>query len=116
MNTEMLKCLEIEVLYRERIALNGEHLVSVTLYDVSLQDVAALPLASQSLRTDQNVPFSFALRYDPSLVKDGHRYGISARIEHEGQLIYTSTSAYDVDLQQPSASPLTVIVQRVAST
>ncbi|PSS49004.1 YbaY family lipoprotein [Pseudomonas sp. BBP2017] len=113
MTTEKHNCLEIEVLYLERIALIGEKLVTVSLNDVSLQDAPALPMASQTLRTDQNVPFDFKLRYDPSLIKDNHTYSISARIEHEGRLLYINTRAYTIDLNNPSATPLTVVVQRI---
>ncbi|MFQ6572422.1 YbaY family lipoprotein [Pseudomonas sp. UM16] len=115
MNTETHNCLEVEVLYLERIALIGENLVTVSLNDVSLQDVPALTMASQTLRTDKNVPFAFTLRYDPSLIKDNHTYSLSARIEHEGRLLYINTSAYEVDLNNPSDTPLTVVVQRVAN-
>ncbi|UVL62783.1 YbaY family lipoprotein [Pseudomonas sp. B21-032] len=115
MNTEKFAYLDVDVLYRERIALNGEHLVSVHLDDVSRLDVLPRPIASQSLLTDQSVPFSFRLRFDPCMIDPRFTYRVSARIEHEGRLLYGTTVAHDVDLSQRQTQPMTVIMQRINS-
>ncbi|MFK8331665.1 YbaY family lipoprotein [Pseudomonas sp. BJa5] len=115
MNNEITPCLEVEVFYLERMALPGEVLVSVNLEDVSRQDVAALTLASQSLRTDNGVPFTFKLRYDPSVIKDNHVYSVRARIEHEGRLIWTSTSAHTVDLNKLPGKPVHLRMEQVST-
>jgi len=113
MDNSTLKYLEITVSYPERIALRGEHVTSVSLDDVSLADAAALTIASQSIRTTDGYQHAFQLRYDPSLINSKHTYSLSARIEHDGRLIYINTTSHEVDLNNLPDKPLSVRVRRI---
>lgn len=91
MQNDHYKYLDVDVLYLQRIGLPNGVTVSLTLADISRQDVAAAPLASQTLRSNSNVPFNFQLRYDSRVVDDTMTYALQARIEHEGRLLFTNT-------------------------
>lgn len=89
-----LASIEGTMLYRERIALPENAKVTVTLADVSKMDVPAEVISSQSFMTGgQQVPIVFKLNYDPTEIKVGHTYGVSARIEIDGRLIFISNEA-----------------------
>lgn len=68
------------VTYRNRMALPPTAVVRVVLQDVSLQDVAATVLDSVTIRPNRRqVPFAFALRYDPARIEPGNTYTVQAR-------------------------------------
>jgi len=103
------------VLYRERIALPPDAVVTVQLQDVSRQDVAATVLAEQVIRAEgRQVPFSFALEYDPAAIQANHRYVVRATIRSGDRLLYTSTQSYPV-LGPGGPSSIEIVVQRVGS-
>lgn len=54
-----------EVLYRERIALPPNAVVSVQLADVSLADAPAAIVGEQTVEPAGQVPVKFAIRFDP---------------------------------------------------
>ncbi|AHJ98604.1 YbaY family lipoprotein [Hymenobacter swuensis] len=85
------------ITYRNRMALPPTAVVRVVLQDVSLQDVAATVLDSVTIRPNgRQVPFAFALRYDPALIKMSNTYTVQARITDGGRLLYLNDEAYPV--------------------
>lgn len=117
MNHEKFIYLDINVQYPERILLPPGALVTVTLSDSSLQDTAALTVASQSLRTGTSYGgFAFKLCYDPTVVEDNHDYSITARIEYAGHLSHINPDAFIVDLKNPPSTPLDVTVLKIRTS
>ncbi|MES2870599.1 MAG: YbaY family lipoprotein [Pseudomonadota bacterium] len=105
--------LDGEVFYLQRIALPPTATLQVSLQDVSLADAPAVTLAQQSGPIKGQVPLPFHLTYDPSQVKPGHTYAISARIEQDGQLLFITTERNTVDLDAKYLQPLRVRVDQV---
>ncbi|MDU0372519.1 YbaY family lipoprotein [Hymenobacter endophyticus] len=85
------------ITYRNRMALPPTALVRVVLQDVALQDVAATVIDSITIRPNgRQVPFGFALHYDPARIAAGSRYTVQARITDGGRLLYLHDEAYPV--------------------
>ncbi|WP_449434563.1 YbaY family lipoprotein [Pseudomonas putida] len=105
--------LDGEVFYLQRIALPPAATLSVSLQDVSLMDAPAVTLASQAGPIKGNVPLPFHLVYDPSQVKPGHRYAVSARIELDGDLLFTNTEHHAVMLDGSDRQPVRIKVDPV---
>ncbi|MDU9034082.1 YbaY family lipoprotein [Pseudomonas corrugata] len=102
--------LDGEVFYLQRIALPPSATLSVSLQDISLADAPAVVLDQQSGPVKGQVPLPFHLSYDPSQVKPGHRYAVSARIEADGQLMFISTEQHTVQLDGKDPQPLKIRV------
>ena len=82
------------VSYRERIALPDNARVTVTLADVSKMDVAAEVISSHAFLTEgKQVPFDYQLPFMRDEIKPNHTYAVSARIEVDGKLIFTTDTA-----------------------
>ncbi|MFM7427399.1 MAG: YbaY family lipoprotein [Elainella sp.] len=104
------------VTYRARIALPPNATVEVKLLEVSRLDAPAVTLAEQTIPTEgQQVPFAFALSYDPSQIDPRYTYVVRARILVDGQLRWTSTTTYQV-ITRGNPSQVEVVVEPVAST
>lgn len=85
------------VTYLQRIALSENALVLVELSDISVADAPAFVLASQQFVTNgRQVPFSFALNYDPESIVENGIYSISARIFIGGELAWISDAVTPV--------------------
>lgn len=91
----LMRVISGEVFYRERIALPKGAVVTVELQDQSRMDAPATVLTQYEHRVDGSTPFAFRLVYDPSKIEDRGRYGLRARIEYEGKLLFTSTEHVD---------------------
>jgi putative lipoprotein len=102
--------LDGEVFYRQRIALPPSAVLSVSLQDVSLADAPALVLDEQKGPVKGQVPLPFHLRYDPTQIKPGHRYAVSARIEVDGKLMFITTEHHAVQLDGKDPQPLKIRV------
>lgn len=103
------------VTYRERIALPPTAVVTVRLVDVSLADAPSPVLAEQTIpTTGRQVPFSFALAYDPAAIVPAHTYAIQVRIENAGQLLYISDTQHPV-VTRDHPRHVDVVVRRVAT-
>lgn len=105
--------LEGEVFYLQRIALPPAATLSVTLQDVSLADAPAVLLAEQRGPVKGQVPLPFHLNYDPSQVKPGHRYSVSARIEVAGKIMFMTTEHHNVILDGTDPQPLKIRVDAI---
>ena len=83
------------VLYRERMMLPPGATVTVTLEDVSRADAPAVQLAQTVFQPQGGPPFPFSLEYDPARITAGARYAVRARIDNQGQLLFTTTEFVD---------------------
>lgn len=85
------------VSYRDRSALPENAVVTVVLADAALQDAPMRILSQVSFpAAGKQVPFSFALPYAQSQIMNGSRVIVTARIDLDGRLMYTSTRLYEV--------------------
>lgn len=80
------------VAYRERIALDPNARVEVTLSDVSRADAPSIEIARTEFGArGRQVPLPFELTYDRSKIDPRGRYAVSARITgRDGRLMWIS--------------------------
>ncbi|MER9296409.1 YbaY family lipoprotein [Mesorhizobium sp. M0621] len=100
------KVVRGEVIYRERIALPPSAVLSVQLADVSLSDVPATIIGEQKVKPAGQVPISFEIKFDPSVIRPRMTYALQARITVDDKLIFISDMRHQVD-------PLTDVPQTV---
>jgi putative lipoprotein len=101
------------VTYRQRIALSPEAIVTVRLEDTSLADAPAVPVVVHSFGAEgRQVPLPFEFTFDPASIKDGNTYSVRASIEIDGELRWTSTTAYHV-LTRGNPSQVDIVVDPV---
>lgn len=82
--------LHVEVFYRERMMLPSTATLEVVLEDSAKMDVAADLIAREILPTQSGPPYRVTLQYDPSTLNPKGRFGVRARIEKQGKLVFTS--------------------------
>ena len=111
-DNELMRVISGEVLYRERMMLPPGATVHVVLEDQSRMDVAATPITDYTLTAEGGPPYPFRLVYAPDAVDPRLRYGVRAKIEHEGTLLFTSTEHIDPFARDPE-TPLQIVVTRV---
>jgi len=102
------------VFYLQRIALPPGAQVSLVLEDISKMDVAAEVIAQQTISAVGSPPYQMDLRYNAAQIKPQHRYALRARIELNGQLLFTNTQQIDAFTNQ-SAEPTEILVSQVRS-
>ncbi|VVO17822.1 YbaY family lipoprotein [Pseudomonas fluorescens] len=102
-----------EVYYLQRIALPPSATLSVSLQDVSQADAPAVVLDEQKGPVEGQVPLPFQLNFDPAQVKPGHRYSVSAQIEVNGKLLYSTTEQHLVQLDGSDPESLKIRVHAV---
>lgn len=91
----LMRVITGEVWYRERIALPPGAEVRVTLEDQSRMDAPATVITDYTHIVDGPGPLTFRLVYDPSAIDERMRYGLRARIEYNGKLLFISTEHID---------------------
>ena len=81
-----------QVTYLQRIALAPDAVIKIRIQDVSLADAPAEVIGEQIIRTEgKQVPFQYAVKYNPDDIKENHSYSMSARIEGgDGKLLFIS--------------------------
>ena len=109
--TSMRK-IEGSVWYHERISPPPDAKVIVTLEDVAKMDVKAEKIAETSFTPQGGPPWDFTLEYDPGRIHERGRYAIRARIEVNGQLMFTSTEQISAFDQEPG-TPVKILVSMV---
>src|SRR5690606_35483142 len=75
-----------EIVYRERMALPPNAVLSVQLTDVSLADAPATVLGEQLIDPAGQVPIPFQITFDPGVVQAEASYAVQARITVDGKL------------------------------
>lgn len=85
------------VFYVQRSALSTTARVTVRLADVSHADAPPAVIAEQVIETDgRQVPFAFSLAYDPAQIDQEADYAVSAQIDEEGHVFWTTTERHAV--------------------
>jgi putative lipoprotein len=111
-DNSLMRVISGEVWYRERIALPPGAKVIVTLEDQSRADAPATVITDYTHVVDEQAPpYSFRLVYDPSAIDDRMRYGLRARIEMDGKLMFTSTEHIDPFAGEPG-EPVRIMVSK----
>jgi putative lipoprotein len=101
-----------QAFYRERIALPpGAHLI-VTLEELSRTDAPSKVIAEQKQKLTGSPPYPFLLQYETAAIQNGERYGVRARIEHDGKLQFTTTRYLDPFGQTPPQESLQLLLYR----
>ncbi|RWC30829.1 MAG: META domain-containing protein [Mesorhizobium sp.] len=95
-----------QVIYRERIALPPSAVLSVQLADVSLADAPATIIGEQKVKPAGQVPISFEIKFDPSVIRSQMTYALQARITANDRLLFISDMRHQVD-------PLTDVPQTI---
>jgi putative lipoprotein len=105
------KILKGEIVYRERIALPPNAMVSMQLADVSLADAPAAIIGEQHISPAGQVPIKFEIKFDPSVIRQNMTYALQARITVDNQLWFITDERHQVD--PLSDVPQTVVVRKV---
>ena len=113
MSNETVKTISGKVSYAVKMALPRNSTLHVRLEDDSLQDVAAKELAAQIITNAEKAGLNFNLTYKLADVLPGHRYALSARINHEDHLHFISTQTHPVELGVDHVKEQEVLVQLV---
>ena len=88
------------VTYLERIALPPDAVVTVTLLDISQQDVAATTIATTEITTGgAQVPIPFTLEYNTQDIVPTNTYGVRADITVGGSPMFVTDTATPVITQ-----------------
>ncbi|MGD8810816.1 MAG: YbaY family lipoprotein [Gammaproteobacteria bacterium] len=112
-DNSLMRVISGEVWYRERIALPPGAEVIVTLEDQSRADAPATVIADYTHVVDEaQGPYSFRLVYDPAAIDERMTYGLRARIEHDGDLMFTTMEHIDPFAGEPGER-LRVMVTRL---
>ena len=110
--TSDMKRIEGSVWYRERMMLPPNAEITVSLEDVSKMDVAADIIATTTFPAVGGPPWDFTMEYDPTGIDSRHRYAVRARIEVNGQLMFTNTTQIPAFSGEEGKS-LEILVSRV---
>jgi putative lipoprotein len=110
-DNSLMAVISGEVWYRERIALPPGAEVIVTLEDQSRADAPATVITSYTHTVDGPGPYGFRLVYNPAAIDERMRYGLRARIEHDGGLMFTSTE----HIEPFTGEPVRIMVSRAGS-
>ncbi|HIK42609.1 MAG TPA: YbaY family lipoprotein [Thermoleptolyngbya sp. M55_K2018_002] len=102
------------VTYLPRIALPPNALIEVSLADVSRADAPARILARQTIESNgRQVPFAFALPYDPAQIDSRYTYAVQARIAVDGQLRFINTTRTSVITNGSPTEGIEIVVDPV---
>jgi len=110
-DNSLLRVISGEVWYRERIALPPGARVIVTLEDQSRADAPATVITDYTHIVDGQGPYRFRLVYDPAAIDARMTYGLRARIEKDGELLFTSTQHIDPFAGAPG-EPVRILVSK----
>lgn len=101
-----------EVLYRERMALPPNAVLTVELSDVSLADAPAAVIAKQTIDPAGQVPIKFEIEVDPAVFQPNMSYALQARIAVDDALWFINDERHSVDPLKPA--PQTLVLKRVS--
>lgn len=91
-----LATIEGTASYRERMALPEGAVLELELLDISRADAPSERLASLRIKPQGQVPILFTLHYDPALIDERFTYAVTAKIIHEGRLVFHSDTIHPV--------------------
>lgn len=104
--------LKGEVMYRERIALPPNAVLSVQLADMSLADAPAAIIGERKVAPAGQVPIKFEISFDPQVVRPNMTYALQARITVDDKLLFITDTRHQVD--PLSDKPETIVLKMVA--
>lgn len=104
--------LELSVSSRDQATLPPDSVLSITLEDVSIMDIAAPIISSVKTTLNTTQPFKITLPYSMELINPNLRYNVRAQIHSQDKLIYTSTSLLD-PFKHGATSMITIEVEQV---
>jgi len=110
--SDSMKTIEGSVWYRERMLLPPNAEVRVYLEDVSRMDVPADVIATTRFVPQGVPPWNFTLEYDPAKLHEKGRYGLRARIELDGRLMFFNTEHISAFDREPG-TPAKIMVSQV---
>lgn len=111
-DNSLMRVISGEVWYRERMALPPGAEVIVTLEDQSRADAPATVITDYTHVVDgDQPPYPFRLVYAPSAIDERMTYGVRARIERDGKLLFTSMEHVDPFAGEPG-EPVRIRVSR----
>lgn len=100
-----------DVTYRERIALPPGGSLTVSLVDLANPGLPRVS-ARAAIASPGQVPLTFTLNFDESVILPGHPYALDAEISGaDGALWFRTTEPYGVDPLAP-VDPILIIVNR----
>ncbi|TGV53717.1 META domain-containing protein [bacterium M00.F.Ca.ET.141.01.1.1] len=105
------KAVRGDVIYRERIALPPSAVLSVELADVSLAEAPAKIIGQQKIKPAGQVPISFEIKFDPSVIRPQMTYALQARITVDGRLMFVSDVRHQLD--PLTDAPQTIMLKMV---
>lgn len=105
------KAVHGEVVYRERIALPPGAVLSVQLADISLADAPARIIGEQKIKPAGQVPISFEIKFDPSVIRPQMTYALQARITVDDRLMFISDVRHQID--PLTDAPQTIVLKMV---
>lgn len=114
LSTAAEKTLRGEVMYRERIALPPNAVLSVQLADVSLADAPAAVIGERKVTPAGQVPIKFEISFDPQVIRPDMTYALQARITVDDRLLFVSDTRHQVD--PLSDAPQTIMLKMVTSS
>lgn len=85
-----------EITFAGDAAIPPGAVAEAQLYDHSLQDVASVLIASQTIPSPERFPIAFAVRYDPARIEERRTYGMQVSIKVGGELVYVNDTAFNV--------------------
>jgi len=107
----LMRVISGTVMYRERMMLPPGTQVIVVLEDQSRMDAPATEITRYTHNVDGGPPYPFRLVIDPTKIDDRMTYGLRARVENEGKLMFTSTEHID-PFALPAGEPIEIMVTR----
>jgi putative lipoprotein len=100
-----------KVIYRERIALPPNAVVTVRLADISLADAPAAVVSEQKITPRGQVPIPFELKFDSSSIQKKASYALQARITVDDKLMFINDEHHAIE--PLSAESQTIMVRKV---
>lgn len=96
-----------EVTYRERIALPENGTLRITLVDLSAPDQPRVQAAG-AIASPGQVPLSFTLNFEDSVITEGQSYGLRAEIVSAGQVWFRNETPLAIDIAAPEGIAIVV--------
>ena len=97
-----------EVTYRERIALPENGTLRILLVDLATPNQPRVQ-AEGAIASPGQVPLSFNLTFDDSVLADGRNYGLKAEIVSGGQVWFRNAEPLPIDPVTPQAIEIVTI-------
>jgi putative lipoprotein len=114
MNEAAPIAIEGTAAYRERIAMPPGAEFEAVLQDVSRADAPAMEIARATIPNAPNPPIRFTIPFDATKIDAGHSYSVRAVIRAEGQLLFSSDTAYPV-LTRGAGHAVDILLKRAAA-